>query len=164
MEIEELQELSKLMINYIIKYVDDEDLDINDALNSLFPETDEERDDFFKIVEAFIKIGTFSDINDEVPYILTYINNRDTIFEINKDNTGDVYLIIASLIEADMKSRNGGFLKRFDICLTRNIERIQRKVKYDLDQTPIIPQLLDIISPVLDIIDIESIITNKFLK
>lgn len=128
---------------------------VNTILNFTFPETLQERDVFFANMYIFLNIYVrlyeidkpYHNVTDELAKIERYIMERD-VFKTNKTNKNEVYILVASCIEADMK--DDGFLKSLDHCLTRNIQRIQRSTNYS-EPVPIVSNLLDKISPLLDL-------------
>ena len=88
--------------------------------------------------------------------IYDYIKNYgQREYKINYNIFDSVYVLIASLIEADYSKNSGKgkrFLKIFDFQLTKNINILQEdeKINHDPMKTPIISEILTIINPSLD--------------
>lgn len=141
--------------------------DLNEMINSLFPEHQCERQRLLQTSFIFLMIYSefFNrELKSETDKIFEYIINYNNIkYNINREIKDTVYVLISSLIDADQKSKNSDFLKKFDLLLTRNIERLQMRedINYNPLETPVIKELLPILVPLFDMIQIRKHVNNS---
>lgn len=166
--------LKSLIINLIKINVNDfegefnEKVDyVNIMINSLFPETKNQKMLLLQIITLFLILYTNfinKDLEDETDKIYNYIKfYGEKKYKINYDILDSTYVLIASLIEADLKNKNG-LLKSFDFVLTKNINILQKRedIDYDPYKTPVICEIFHLIVPIFDTLNIYDIINRKF--
>ena len=169
--IEDLKHLiEKLIINNIgnINPLFNNGIDnINMILNTLFSSTDDNKTIFIYCVFIFLMFYTEfinKSLGEETHKIYTYLKDpTNKKYKINYSIIDSVYVIIASLIETNIKTKNDNFLKTFDIILTKNIDIIQenKDIDYDPLKTPVIKELLQILSPAFDTINVYNLVVPK---
>lgn len=148
--------IQKFTMSFFEKRIDN----VNDILNEIFPESKSERELLFQSLFIFLILYVEfinPSLEKETSRILEYIVNYDKIkFIPDLTITDSIYLIFISFIEADMKSKNNSFLKKIDLILTRNIERVQKfeTINFNPKKTPIIKELLVLFEPFFDSIDL----------
>lgn len=136
--------------------------ELNLILNGLFSDHKNKRELAIQCVFLFFVFylnGKDSRLKIEAVKMHKYIAFPDLYnYTVNTDIYDSVYLILISLMESDRKTRkNGGFLKKFDQILVRNIEAAQSHpdISFDPKKTPITSELLLILSSLFDTIDIK---------
>lgn len=99
------------------------------------------------------------------------INGEKIIKDLNIHN--DFYVLLISLDEAhhtymkklkqldQLEERVDELIKIFDTKLTINIKEIQKRVKYDLEKTPILNKLVPLLEPIFDLINLEKFLDIK---
>lgn len=101
-------------------------------------------------------------LKEEAVRIYHYLNGSIKEIYIYDDTIIDsMYLMMVSLMESEFKSRdNGSFVKKLDSIITRNIKRSQAhpSVDYDPIKTPILRELLIVLTPFFDLLDVEKMI------
>uniref|UniRef100_A0A6C0BDF2 Uncharacterized protein n=1 Tax=viral metagenome TaxID=1070528 RepID=A0A6C0BDF2_9ZZZZ len=153
--IKNVEELTKVIILNNIDIDDGSDL-INKILNSLFKKSKNERVHLLQVCFLFLMFYTEfvnKDLQNETSKIYEYIKSYGTkIYKTNHKIIDSVYIIIASLIDADFKTKTNEFIKSFDHMLTRNITIIQddKRIDFDPYKTPIISEILSIFRPYFD--------------
>ena len=133
---------------------------VNTIINSLFDQFEvggmNGRRDFLKNVFVFLMFYTEfinKNLEFETIKIYEYIkSNGSTCYKINYQILDSVYVIIASLIEADLRKKDSSLIKSFDYVLTRNINKLQNDERIDFNpyKTPVISDILSIIIPIFD--------------
>lgn len=156
-----LKESTQNIIVKNLKTVINEKTDIvNDIINSLFTFSTDKKIVFVRVVFVFLMIYTEfinNDIELETKKIYLYVKfygNFD--YKINYNIVDSVYVIVASLIESDLKRNRYNFLILFDRILTKNIKKYQedKRIDYDPHKTPVISDILKFMEPIFDSVDL----------
>lgn len=131
---------------------------INFVLNKLFDKSKDERDFFIKLSFVFLMFYTEfinNELEEETKKIYRYINYSE-LYKINYKIIDSIYVLIASLIESDIKDNSNNFLVTFDTVISNNIKKYQKNksIDYDPYKTPIIKEVLTIFEPVFDSINL----------
>lgn len=114
---------------------------------------------------VFYLIGKDVRLKHEAVKIHNYIvNPTENQFTPDRTIYDSLYIILISMLEADKKSKkSGGFLKKMDQILVRNIEIAQESsdIDYDPSKTPVTGELLIVFSSLFDTLDVEYYISQE---
>lgn len=155
--IENIKNYIELMLVVNINYIIDKQIDItNFIINSLFNNTKDKRLILLRVIFVFLMLYTEfinKSLEEETNAIYSYLQNRDiSTYKINYKILDSIYVVISSLIEADLKDKSTNFVKLYDRLLTKNIKILQEdeRVDYDPYKTPVICNILFIAIPLFN--------------
>ena len=161
-----IKEYIEIMLKNNSNIIIDKNFDIiNYIIDLLFNKSKDKRIIFLRVIFVFLMFYTEfinPEIQEETNKIYLYLNFKDInskIYKINYNLLDSIYVIIASLIESDLKdliNDNNNFIKLFDNTLTKNIKKLQNdeRVNYDPYKTPVICDIISFVIPVFDSINL----------
>lgn len=127
---------------------------VNSILNFMFNHSKDERVIFIRVIFLFFLLyAEFinNSLKVEVERIYEYINKGD-IYRVNYNILDSVYVLVSSIIDADIRDKSENFLITFDSVVTNNIRKYQKDIRVDYDpyKTPVIRDILLIVIPFFD--------------
>lgn len=159
--------ISELALSITSKFFSKTLDDLNLLLNGLFFDHKNQRELTIQSVFLFFIFylnGKDSKLKIEAVKIHKYITSAGVYIYIPNTRIYDsVYLILISLIDADKRTKKtGGFLKKFDQILVKNIDRVQAlpEISFDPKKTPVTSELLLLFSAMFDTLDIKYYISE----
>ena len=105
--------------------------------------------------------------NDEYLKLQDFFNNfNGNMFVQNYKIRRISYIILCSIIETIKKTKDGNYMKKLDVILVKNLKRIQtmEDVNYDPKKTPIVKEILDLVSSYLDSINFYEKVNENISK
>lgn len=156
-----LKETTKNIIVENLKITIDEKSDfVNNIINSIFEISTDKKVIFVRVVFVFLMIYTEfvnNEIELETKKIYLYVKFYGNFnYKINYNIIDSVYVIVASLLETYSRPNIKNFLTTFDRILTKNIKKYQedKRIDYDPHKTPVICDILKIMEPIFDSVDL----------